>query len=319
MSMSTKFCIGTVPGLETLRWYSMAPPTSVPAEVETAPPSLDGFLRGELCDRGDVDRTGGRAECVVGQAVVVEIEGVGRRTAAAALGQPWIIGGEIEGVAQRSERGAHADGGRDENPDLLVDAEIAAAGVPRPAQQRPPRAREVRYLREGLRRREAGALIVEGPGDEDEIDREEVGGREELERRRVAGTGIAAHAQTVGDGLSRVERAAAGEVVFGRVELHERAAQREGVADVLRDVGGAGRVDGGEVGAVLNGVAECDRIPGVIGIRDLPGDERLGRGSHSDLGLPVLPLDAGEVFACAEAGWRRAERRVRGGIGRASP
>ena len=39
MSTSTKFCMATVPTFCTRRRYSREPPVSVPAEVETDPPS----------------------------------------------------------------------------------------------------------------------------------------------------------------------------------------------------------------------------------------------------------------------------------------
>ncbi len=53
MSISTKFCIGTVPTFCTRSRYSMAPPMSVPGEVRDGAAvagALDGLARDELGD-----------------------------------------------------------------------------------------------------------------------------------------------------------------------------------------------------------------------------------------------------------------------------
>ncbi len=102
------------------------------------------------------------------------------------------------------------------------------------------------------------------------VDRQQVGGDEVRQRHRVAGARVAAHPQAPGDGLAGVERTAAGEVLLRRVELHERAAHDEALAGVAVDVGRTGRVDGGEVGAVLDRVADGHRAAGVVRVDDRP-------------------------------------------------
>ncbi len=226
---------------------------------------------------------------------------------------------ERQVVRQAAERRAVADRGRDVDPHLLVDAQAAAAGVPPPAQQRAAGAGEVRDLVEDLGSGQAGAPVVEAPGARQQVDRQQVGGDDILQRHRVARLRGAAHPQAPAHGLAGVEGAAAGEVVLGRVELGERTAEDEATAGVAVDVRGTGRVDGREVGAVLDRVAERDGAAGVVGVDDLAGDQGSGRGRHAGLRLAVLPADAGDVFTGAEAGRRGRQRRVRRRVRRATP
>ncbi|MDV7401357.1 hypothetical protein RZS08_58610, partial [Arthrospira platensis SPKY1] len=103
--------------------------------------------------RGDVERLagGGGAQRLDAVEVAVLVERVRRAASGAAQREAGGVAVERERVRCRQRRRGACDAGGEVDPHLLADAEVAAAGIPAPAQQRAPGAGEIRQCGEGLR------------------------------------------------------------------------------------------------------------------------------------------------------------------------
>ena len=320
--MSTKFCIGTEPGFCTRRRYLRAPPVRVPAEVETEPPSQVPWI--VLLETSWA--MGATVALPVARQIVSAVSPSPSRSSASACEAP---------EQRRPRPGASLssvksfDSGPATAPLRMVVAMLIhtcwlTPRLPLPAFQRQrSRVRPV-PAKFGICSKVCGAGSPVPWSSKLQLAKTRSTGSRSVAIRpshghRIARLRGAAHPQPPAHRLAGVERSAAGEVVLGRVELHERAAQREGVAGVAADVGRPRGVDGGERGAVLDRAAERHRAAGVVRIDDLAGDLRPGGGAHADRRLAVLPADLGDVLAGAQARRRRRQRGVGGGVRRAPP
>ena len=190
---------------------------SVPAEVETGAAvagPLDRLAGDELGDARHGGGAGGAAEGLGRVAVAVEVEGVG-------LGRAGAAQDEAGGVLSRFTSLDRLPNGAPLRIVVLrwIHTSWPTPRLPLPAfhcQRSSVRPVPAKFgiCSKTLGRRQAGAPVVERPGDEDEVDRQQIGHHHVFQGDRIAGPRVAAHEQAQGYRLARVERSAAGEVVL---------------------------------------------------------------------------------------------------------